>query len=317
MRMHFYITYFLIALLVVSGCRIETAKPALQKRLVIASDYLNEGDTILFRSFSKSTHTRITILPWNKSKIIGEFRNNKYNTGIDLFMMKSMSDVHYLQKRKLFQPLKLSTNLKEEYMDFSSEKYDYFGFGYDPYVVAYPKQNYPTIKMYNDLTRHYYVKDLDDSEMIPMIAPVLAKMKKTDANKWLMRLYAHNLGDSIVSDSVLGRLPILTSYSNFQANMDNKFYSGKTIVLPNYKSTGTFYNLRTMCIAYQAENYNEALEFVDFYLSEENNPVLNKALNTIGVSSSEFGFRKYYVHSEEMLQYYVLVERSINRFSTK
>ena len=315
MQKLFQIAQFLILLITVASCRIETAKPVVKKQLVIASDYLRESDTVLFKNFSKKTNTRITILPLNKSKIIGEFRNNKYNTGIDLFMMKSLYDVHELQKRKIFQPLKLSVNLNEKYLDFSSEQYDYFGFGYDPYVVAYPQNARPTIKMYNDLKRHKYIKDLDDAELIPMIAPILGKMKKTDAHLWIERMYGHNYADSLLSDSLILHMPVLTSYSNFQNNREEMLYKNKTVLMPNNKSTGTFYNLRTITIAFQAENYNEALAFIDFYLEEENNLSLNKALHTVAINSSESGFRKYYVHSEEMLKYYLLIERSLNRFS--
>lgn len=315
MQKTFQIALFLILLSVLWSCRLETAQPVKQKQLVIASDYLSESDTLLFRSFSESSNTRITILPWKKSKIIGEFRNNKYNTGIDVIMMKSMYDVHDLHKRKLFQPLKVSVNLKEEYLDFSSERYDYFGFGYDPYIVAYPQNERATIKMYNDLKRYKYIKDLNESELIPMIAPILGKMKKTEAHLWIKRMYEHNYADSLLSDSLISRMPILTNYSNFQKNRNGKLYKNKVILMPNNKSTGTFYNLRTMAIAFQAEHYTEATEFIDFHLSEENNRSLNKKMKTIAINSSEAGFRKYYVHSEEMLEYYTLIERSLNRFS--
>src|SRR5690606_10977534 len=156
-------------------------------------------------------------------------------------------------------------------LDFSSERYDYVGFGYDPYVVAYPQNERPTIKMYNDLKRYKYIKDLDDSDLIPMIAPILGKMKKTEAHLWIKRMYEHNYADSLLSDSLILQIPVLTSYSNFQKSSEDKLYRNKIVLMPNNKSTGTFYNLRTITIAFQAEHYNEALAFIDFYLEEDNN----------------------------------------------
>ena len=320
MKLHLLFLHFLMWSMLFFmhfGCQIDTARPSQEKQLVIASDYLEESDTLLFHNFMDSTGIRVIIRPWNKSKIVGEFKINKYATGIDVFMLKSLFEVHDLQKKRLFQPLKTAVNLNEAYVDFSSEKYDYFGFGYDPFIVAYPKGERTSIKMYNDLTRHWFVNELDKSDLIVLIAPIFEKLKKTEAHKWMNQMHNHVVADTLLSDSLLLKTPILTTYSNYQKQIDSLGYKNKKIIFPNNKSTGTFYNLRTIAIASQAENYDASLQFIDFYLVEENNVTLNKALGTIAINSSESGFRKYCVHSEKMLQYYVLIERSVNRFRKK
>jgi hypothetical protein len=55
--------------LVLVACKIEEAKPEISKKLVLASDFLEAKDTVLFKRFSKKTGIRLKILNLNASQI--------------------------------------------------------------------------------------------------------------------------------------------------------------------------------------------------------------------------------------------------------
>lgn len=309
------IRYLLLFLgILLYSCEIESAKPQKQKRLVIASDYLKPSDSLLFQNFTKIKGIKVKIIHMSPSKMIGEFRKDKYNTGIDLFMLKSMTNVLNFHKKEILHSLKKDIHFAEKDADYSSEKYNYVGFGYDPFIVALPKSNPKIIRMYNDLTRFKFSTDLSNDELIPMLAPILEKMKRVDANKWVQKFFAASERDSTYNDSIIRNLPILTNYSAFYNSKSNQF-TDKVCVFPNTKSTGTFYNLRTFTIAVQAENFTEATTFIKYYSEQNANEILNEKLNTIGIGTNKKGFRKYYYNSEEMMSYYLTVDRLLNKIN--
>lgn len=301
--------------MVLYSCEIESAKPSKRKYLVIASDYLTPSDTVIFQNFSKQKNIKVKILNMSPGKIIGEFRNKNYNTGIDLIMLKSMTDVLDFHKKDILHPLKKGVHFNENQSAYSSEKYNYIGFGYDPFIVALPKSGSRSIRMYNDLTRHKFSTDLSNKEMIPMLAPILEKMKKADANKWVKKFVMSSKRDTIYSDSIIQSLPILTFYSSFKSQNNKEQFKDRVCIFPNTKSTGTFYNLRTFAIAIQAENFEHALTLIDYFSESNANNYINKKLSTVSITSNEVGFRKYYYKTENMVSYYLTAERLLDKLS--
>ncbi len=310
MKFNFYLLCTLSIFLgtVLFSCKIETARPAKQKHLTIASDYLQPSDTLIFQNFSKRNNIKLKILHLSASIIIGQFRKKKFNSGIDVFMLKSMITVVDFHKKELLHPLKKGIHFSENEADYCSEKFDYTGFGYDPYIVATSKTNSSGIRMYNDLTRHKFTTNLSNDELIPLFAPIFSKKDRLGANSWVKKFYDHSKKDSTHTDSIVKQFPILSTYSSFHAKENKNEFKDKTSVFPNTKSTGTFYNLRTICIAYQAENFDEAAVFIHYYFNKKNNNSLNAKLNTIGIKSNGHGFRKYYMNSEKMIPYYLTIE---------
>jgi len=305
-----YLVVFFLGMVLFS-CKIETARPAKKKQLVIASDYLSSADAGLFKNFSKRMNIKVKIINVSPDKIISKFEQDRFNSGIDIIMIKSLTSVIQLHKKKVLHPLKNGIHFGTSEAGYSSEKYDYVGFGYDPFIVAESAEHRVGIRMFNDLTRHKFETNLSQSELIPLFAPILSKKNKVDANAWVKKFYDHSKIDSTYVDSIGLSIPILTTYSEFHARENQKEYKGKTFVYPNKKSTGTFYNLRTICIANQSENYDEALAFINYYILENNNKSLNKKLNTIGTKTNAQGFRKFHENSEKLMSYYLTIERLI------
>ena len=308
----------LIALVIITSCRIETAKPSSKRQLIIASDYLTVGDSVLFKDFAKKSKVKVRIVPMETDKIIGTIRNNGANSEIDLIMVKSLYNVYKLDKREILHPINYSEKLPPEILAISSRKYHFVGYGIDPYVFAIEPGQHNAVKTYADLTQFEFINSLEKSEIAPMLSPVLRKMQKVQANKWIMQFMNKSIFPKELTDSLVVGKTILTTYSNFheRAKSDSLFI-GKSIIFPNKRTTGTFYSIRTFCIVDQAQNYTEADALIKFYCEPKNNKALNRAMQTISVYSKEYNFRKHAVPAEKLFGYYGMVERVLNKLEKR
>ena len=304
----------IITLLLFASCTIETAKPSTTKELIIASDYLQAKDTLLFKEFAKKNSVHISIYTLSADKIVGTIRNKEANSGIDVVMLKSLSDVSRLDKREIIQNIDLTDDLSHEAINFSSWKYNYVAFGIDPFIIAFDTKYDNKVKMYNDLTQFNYINALDENQHPPMLSPILKKLNKVKGSQWIQNYLNHAVskpisGDSLLNDSLFSRLPILTTLSDFKYFKDSTIYKNKSFLLPNERSTGTFYNTRSIAIVDQAANYTVAIDFIKFCTEENNNIKLNTALNTYSIYSNQSNFRKYNTSAEELIPYYSMTER--------
>lgn len=308
----------LIALVLITSCRIETAKPSSKRQLIIASDYLTEKDSVLFKDFSKKSNVKVRIVSMETDKIIGTIRNNGTNSEIDLIMVKSLYDVYKLDKREILHPINYSDELSSEILAISSRKYHFAGFGIDPYVFAVEPGQHDVIKTYADLTRFEFINTLDRNEIAPMLSPVLRKMQKAQANQWIMQFMNKSIFTEELTDSLVVGKTILTTYSNFHNRVkSDSLFMGKSIIFPNKRTTGTFYSIRTFCIVDQAQNYTEADAFIKFYSEPKNNKAINRSMRTISVYSEESKFRKHAVPAEKLFAYYGMVERVLNKLEKR
>jgi ABC-type Fe3+ transport system substrate-binding protein len=305
----------IISLILMASCSIETAKPSKNKELVIASDYLEAKDTILFQSFAHKNSIRISIYNLSADKIIGTIRNKEANSGIDVIMLKSLYDISRLDKRDILQSIDFTNKISHSAIKYSSWKYNYVGFGIDPYIIAFDLKSDNKVSMYNDLTNHNYISNLDDNQYPPLLAPVFKKLNKVKGNQWIKDFLDHSVanpipGDTVLNDTLYRRLPVLTILSEFKSNKKlNPLYKNRSFLLPNERSNGTFYNLRSIAIVDQASNYTSAIDFIFFCIEEENNTKINQKLNTYSIYPSQSNFRKYNTSSEELFPYYSMTER--------
>ena len=140
--------------LVLVACKIEEAKPEISKKLVLASDFLDAKDTVLFKRFSKKTGIRLKILNLNASQIAQKLKKEGFNSTIDLVFVKSLNSVKILDKTK-FQ--KLDANfLREKTPSLKAFKNaTWLVAGLDPYVFSYIPDSTKTAKTYSDLTNNF------------------------------------------------------------------------------------------------------------------------------------------------------------------
>ncbi len=301
-----------ILVLIAGRCTVETASAPEQGTLVIASDYLQEADTLLFEKFSKINKIKISILPMEASVIIQRLRQQGENSGIDLIMVESERDVHQMHVDKLLQSVNFEKNYPTEQQKYSSDHYRYIGFGLDPFVTV--QHGSQKLNTYNDLTRHPFVDQLSNGDIVAFLAPVSRKMERAKAQSWISKYVETGLRSSNLPDSVLIDFPVLSKRSQYLALKDSSaLYKGKQMSILRSGGAGSFYNLRTFCLAGQCENYTSACTFINYFMNEAKNAPLCRALHLVPIGSPGSVFRPYKTPTEDLLPYYTMVERTLER----
>ena len=298
--------------LILFSCTIETAQPPLKKKLVVVSDYLYPTDTTLFASFINKQNVSISIQNLSTDKIIGHVRNFGNNSGFDIVILRSMYDAYKLNKRDILHDIKV--NKEENKYLYSSSFHNFYGFGIDPYIILNSDSNRYRLTTYNDLTNHSFINLLDERELTPFLSPVKEKMKRVQANNWIKKFLGHAYSPKNLSDSLHLVAPILTTAAKWDSLQKVAFYKNRKAYYPNKKSTGSFFNIRTIGIIKQAENYVLAQKFISHFLTEVNNFHINKSLGTFSIFEKNGTFRKYGTRFEKLMEHYIVTDRTVLRF---
>lgn len=309
-----YIFLILIGTFGMLRCTIDSARSAENRQLVIASDYLTEADTLLFAAFSDRKNIHVLIRHLDAVTIHELLRSQGPNAGFDIVMLESEHDVHTLAFEDLLQKLPEDHELPKEAARYSSAKFNYRGFALDPYSVACTPAS-PKVSTYNDLTRVAFIDDLSPQDKITLLAPVSRKMEKGIAQAWILKFAEHGIRSVSDRDSAALNTPILCKRSQFIAGQSDTsgLYRKKELRILTSGKNGSFYNLRTLCIASQCENYSEAQAFLHHYLTEKPNAVLCRKLHLVSVYRTGADFRPYKLSTEELLSYHTLVKRILDR----
>jgi len=304
--------------LFLTGCYVENASSEKNITLVIASDYLEEADTAIFSDFCKQEKVRVEIRHFDADNLIGEIRNKEFDHGIDIVMMKSLYSIYNLHSVNLFHSVNHITKDLENLKPFFSNEHNYIGVGVDPFVcVSNPDTNI-IIRNYNDLKSVSYINTLEEEDLIPMLSPIMGKMNKVKCYNWTKAFLENQTNLRNVNRYQVKSIPVvLTTLENYNTNFKNdsilSHYTNLTY--PNSSSSGTFYNLRTVCITGQAQHFTLATAFIKHYLSAGNNKSLNRKLNTVSLTDNSNGIMLYRSDSKDLIQYYVMIRRILGRLN--
>ena len=301
-----FLSFICFIVLQLNSCSIEEAHNQKKGKLIVLSDYLESKDSSIFKVFKKQQNVDIEIIHMSAGKMIQLIRNEKYTAKADIIMVKSMYDVHRLSQQSIFQKIVFSNELNEKQRKHVSIKYNYFGFGIDPFVNVH--QTSKTRSMYSDLVNNDFINLLDDKQRTVFFSPILKKMSRVKSKKWLQRVINHSIIDLSILDSNK-QISALTTYSEYKRSHLNKKSAFKSITFPNSSKNGTFYNLRTIGIVDQTENYPLAKLFVKFYLQPKSNKSLTKQMFLLPIMDKTKGFREYSIGPDELIQYFTLTNR--------
>ena len=304
-----FLLFICLSVLQLNSCSIEEARHQKNRKLVVLSDYLEPQDSIIFKSFKRQQDIDIEIIHLSTDKMIGLTRNKKYTADADIIMVKSMYDVHRLSQQSILQQIVFKNELSDKQRKYVSTKYNYFGFGIDPFVNVH--QTSKRTSMNSDLVNKDFINLLDDKQRTVFFSPILKKMSRVNSKQWIKRVINHSINDLSILDSNK-HISVLTTYSDYKQNnfYRKKAFSGLTF--PNSTKNGTFYNLRTMAIVEQTENYSMAKLFIKFYLQTKQNQELTKQLSVLPLQKKTDSFREYSVRQDELIQFFTLTNRILN-----
>lgn len=279
-------------LFVFTGCSVETVPKNKKVHLTIASDYLQPSDTVLFSRLTDSLHLSLEIRKMSSDQLIGEVRNERFNTGIDLVMMRSAFDVNRLRRLNIFHPLTTS-QLRNRWKD-----HNVIPLAIDPYVRI---NKIDSLFHLNDsLVKPKTYQMMSNEELVVFLSfdfdysdPVLASgsIKKAKGIFTNSRMDLWRCNDLIMLESDWK-----------VASRDSLFRQFNW----NHPIETDTYNVLTIGIMNQAQNFKSAIPFIRLLRSENFiNPLINKAnASEIPVHSGSIK-----LELEDQIQYFVRIER--------
>jgi len=301
---------FLSFFSLITSCDTVSSKKNLETSLVIVSDYLTSKDTVLFTAFAKKEKVRIFIRTKTTDQIIGAFRKSEYGTKYDIIMMSSLFDVHRLSKINCLHPI---TELEDELIEtkkFSSSKYNFIGFGIDPFVLRHHKDTISRSKTYSDLKQEDFNTNLTQEELVPMLSALMSRLNKVQSYNWVKQFHERKAFIAKPNQKSPNRPVFLTTYSKgIDTKNKDLFKHYKDIFIPNQRTKGSFYDLKTFAIVKQAEHFTTAKSFIKHYLKEKQNLFLTQKLNVYSVCKNKRTIRLYKVSSDNLIQYYSMIQR--------
>ena len=245
--------------LVLVACKIEEAKPEISKKLVLASDFLEAKDTVLFKRFSKKTGIRLKILNLNASQIAQKLKKEGYNSSIDLVFVKSLNSVKILDKTK-FQ--KLDANfLREKTPSLKAFKNaTWLVAGLDPFVFLYDPNFYTGKKNYRDLSKNFTWASPQSIEELAVIgAHNTILFKKKDSVQY--NFIKNNVAYQSLSNGVISSQFLVLKSSFFEKNKE--LSKKREIFFPDK----TYADRWCFAVVDQAINYGNVEAFLMYYSS--------------------------------------------------
>jgi ABC-type Fe3+ transport system substrate-binding protein len=245
--------------LVLVACKIEEAKPEISKKLVLASDFLEAKDTVLFKRFSKKTGIRLKILNLNASQIAQKLKKEGYNSSIDLVFVKSLNSVKILDKTK-FQELDANF-LREKTPSLKAFKNaTWLVAGLDPFVFSYIPDSTKTAKNYSDLSTNFTWASPQSSEQFSVLLAHRGSHSKKDA-KWKKGFIQNNVTFNSENDSLQNRQFLVIKHSFFTKNKE--LSKQREVFFPDK----TYADRWCFAVVDQAINYGNVEAFLMYYSS--------------------------------------------------
>jgi hypothetical protein len=302
---------FVLVTIMLGGCYYEVAKPTKKQYLIVASDFLTYKDMGLFDGFEKKTRIQVVLKPMSSSEMYQLLKKEGTDTRVDLCLLSSSYSAYVLEKNRLLQtcPESLTKSLPSIQVPLISRKRTAFGIGIDPYVLLCSKDTL-SINGYADLQKSTsWESDLTEKkDWYPFCVSALSlfrKEKNAMAVRWLDRILSNKIKAS-EHDTLHTQQVFLSRYSHVYGK---KKKPGETIVFPNQRTSGTFYDIPVAAIVYQARNYNNAWLLIHHLSQKGMNQLLCKRkgylsihqLGEEGITADEIGPIRIFRHSLQYL----------------
>ena len=245
--------------LVLVACKIEEAKPEISKKLVLASDFLEAKDTVLFKRFSKKHKIHLKIINLSAGQIAQKLKKEGYNSSIDLVFVKSLNSVKTLDKTK-FQKLDADF-LREKTPSLKAFKnVTWLVAGLDPYVFLYDPNFYTGKKNYRALSKNFsWASPQSIEELAVLGAHNTILFKKKDSVQY--NFIKNNVAYQSLSNEVISSQFLVLKNSFFEKNRE--LSKKREVFFPDK----TYADRWCIAIVDQAINYGNVEAFLLYYAS--------------------------------------------------
>ncbi|MDG1331068.1 MAG: hypothetical protein P8P74_01975 [Crocinitomicaceae bacterium] len=304
----------------ISACTVETAESIKSQALVVASDFLHEKDTVLFKDFIRKNDVRLIIRHLTPDQMINEIESKGYNSGIDLVLSDNMQTPIKLNKNGILQDLVESSSEIETQNPYISYKHNFVGIGLDPFVYKYTSDSIREPKNYRDLNkvRHYHT--LSSSDIISFLSPIRRRMNRAKTYEWAREWTENSTFRPEKGPWDDSTQVVLCKYSQLETFNDSvwqRYPSGHHF--PNGESAGVYFDLMSISIVQQAEHFSDAQKFLEHCQNSGYNATLNRKLNRFPIydylKSRLEGPKFYSTHIDQLLKYHDVLDRMLDKLN--
>ena len=315
-----FLWVFVLLLLGVGSCSIESAKPIKSQALVIASDFLYEKDSILFKDFSKKNEVRLIIRHLSPDQMITEIESKGYNSGIDLILSDNMQTPITLNKNGILQDLvEIESGVKTQ-NPYISYKHNFIGIGIDPFVFKFTSDSIQEPTSYLDLSKSQHYHTLSKSDIISFLSPIRRKMNRAGTYNWAKKWKEKSSlrpEKGPWSDSTHVVLCKYSQLKSFKDSVWNNYPAG--CYFPNKERDGVYFDMVSISIVQQAEHFSDAQKFMEHCQNSGYNATLNKKLNRFPIydylKSRSKGPQFHPSHIDQLLKYYDVLGRMLDKLN--
>jgi len=277
------LTTFVFAFLIIQSCGIEEAKND-KNKLVIASDFLNPKDTILFKRFIKSTNISLSIIHLNAESIAKKLDDEGFNTNIDVVFVSSLQSVKKLRAIK-FHTIS-SQNIEDNFPSIRKfQNNSWFAIGYDPYIISYIPDTIETATNYKDFTSKFSYASLNSQNNKVLKSHVNFLIKNTMKNEaWNINFDKRYTILISESDSVSTKQIYLFKWSEYLNNPKLTQNKKRKIDLNfNSENGGLYADRKCLSVVKEAKNFKNAVSFLIFLHTNSHNAIFLEKFGAVPI----------------------------------
>lgn len=271
-KIHMRIIFIvLFSISILSSCSIPEVQESKKGSLIIASDFLTNSDSLVFKNFEKRSKIKVYIKHLSTDSIIAHIKHFGYNSKFDGVLLFSSYGMNRLSTLNFLNDL--PTQFSEQPIALRSPKNDWICVGLDPYVIDFGDSVTEKIS-YNELTYGKRWKPaLSKEQSSAFYASVFHQFGRKQMAKsktWLQAMKNHEI--SSINDSL--------STANFTLNRHSLAKAEKNnFILPNQEKSGVFYDGIGIGILTHSRKYAELEQLISYLMIRHNNQNVMAKLN--------------------------------------
>lgn len=316
-----FLLFFLLSILLVTGaCTVPSAKPENDRSVTIASDFLEEADTLLFTDFVKRNNIRIVIRHLSLDEITSIIEKKEYDSGIDLVFSQNTQTPIELNKKgflhNLIEPKQKLTS-RNHYISY---RHNFVGVGLDPFVLNFRHDSLRSEINYSDLRKKSHYHTLSKADQLSFLSPIRRRNDRIETFAWARDWNSKSIerpSEGPWKDSLNF---VLCKFSQLASIQDSAWqkYSGVPY-FPNQTKSGVYFELITVSIVRQAEHYTSAQKLMEYIQNPGFNATLNNKINRFPVydylKERKNGPKFYPSNIDQLLKYYDVLGRMLDKIN--
>ena len=304
----------------ITSCSIETAQPEKYQALVVASDFLQEEDTVLFSKFTQENDLHIIIRNLSVDRIISEIQSKGYNSRIDVILSQNMQTPITLNKHGILQDIVRDEEDTKTHNQFISYKHNFVGIGLDPFVFKYTHDSISEPRRYKDLIDHHHYHTLSKSDLMSFLSPIRKERNRAQTYEWAKRWNEKSTFRPEHPATIDSAELVLCKYSQLTAFEDSIWQGySEGHYFPNQDKSGVYFDLMTVATVQQAEHYADAQKLIKFCQNPGFNAFLANKMNHFPIydylSERKTGPKFYSTPIDQLLQSHDVLARMLDKLN--